>query len=292
MKIDKNKIEFFLFRLILALLKKLGLEKTRKFASGFGIFIYYFIPIRRSTTIANLKKAFPEKSSSEIRSIARRNYQSITITFFELMLIPHLSQDEIDRQVSIDGMNLINEKLQKGKGLILLTAHFGNWEFIIAYFAPKLEGKFNVLIKPQRNPYITKWLEETRSVSNAKIIPIGVSVKAIFQALNKGEVVLIAGDQRGHVAGPRFNFFNQSTAYYTGTAAILFRTRSELLVGFIHREKDFSYRLVIKEIDYSDLPDDEENWINQLTQRYINILEQHVKESPEQYFWMHKLWKY
>lgn len=292
MKIDKNKIEFFLFRFILSLLKKLGLKRTRKFATKIGIFIYYFIPIRRSTTIANLKKAFPEKSSSEIRSIARKNYQSITITFFELMLIPHLSQDEIDKQVFIEGMELINQKLQKGKGLILLTAHFGNWEFIIAYLAPKLEGKFNVLIKPQRNPYITIWLEETRNVAHTKIIPIGVSVKSIYQAIYKGEVVLIAGDQRGHKDGPRFNFFNQSTAYYTGTAAILNRTKCELLVCLIQREKDFSYKLVIATIDFTEFPSDEEGWQNAFTQSYINILEQHVMDSPEQYFWMHKLWKY
>lgn len=292
MKIDKNKIEFLLFRLILSLLKILGLQRTRKLAIFVGIFIYYFIPIRRKTTIANLKKAFPEKSFSEIKSLARKNYQSITITFFELMLIPHLSISEIEKQVNYDGLELINEKLNKGNGLILLTAHFGNWEFIIASLAEKLAGKFNVLIKPQRNPYITKWLEETRNVANTKIIPIGVSVKSIYQALNRGEVVLIAGDQRGHKDGPRFKFFNQPTAYYTGTASILSRTKSELILCFIHRQKDFSYKLVINEIDFSDLPTDEKEWINSLTQKYITILEQQVRISPEQYFWMHKLWKY
>jgi KDO2-lipid IV(A) lauroyltransferase len=292
LKIDKNKIEYFLFRSILFVLNKLGLEKTRKFASGVGIFIYYFIPIRRSTAISNLQKAFPQKSKSEIRSIARKNYQSITITFFELMIIPHLSQSVIDSQVECSGLNLIEEKLESGKGIILLTAHFGNWEFIISYLAPKLDGKFNVLVKPQRNPYITKWLEETRHVAHTKIIPTGVSVKSIYQALTKGEVVLIAGDQRGHKDGPRFNFFNQPTAYYTGTAAIVNRTKCELLIGLIQRKKDFTYKLTIRELDLSSLPELEEDRISLLTQNYISLLEEHVKETPEQYFWMHKLWKY
>ncbi len=292
MKIDKNKIEYFLFRSILYLLNKLGLEKTRKFASSVGIFIYYFIPIRRSTAISNLQKAFPLKSKSEIRSITRKNYQSITITFFELMLIPHLYQSVIDSQVECPGLNLIGEKLKSGKGIILLTAHFGNWEFIISYLATKLDGKFNVLVKPQRNPYITKWLEETRHVAHTKIIPTGVSVKSIYQALAKGEVVLIAGDQRGHKDGPRLRFFNQPTAYYTGTAAIVNRTKCELLIGLIQRKKDFTYKLTIRELDLSDLPELEEDRISVLTQKYISLLEEHVKETPEQYFWMHKLWKY
>ncbi len=292
MKIDKNKIEYFLFRSILYVLNKLGLERTRKFASRVGIFIYYIIPIRRRTAISNLQKAFPLKSKSEIRSIARENYKSITITFFELMLIPHLSQSVIDSQVECSGLNLIEEKLKNGKGVILLTAHFGNWEFIISYLAPKLDGKFNVLVKPQRNPYITKWLEETRHVAQTKIIPTGVSVKSIYQALSKGEVVLIAGDQRGHKDGPRLLFFNQPTAYYTGTAAIVNRTKCELLIGLIQRKKDFTYKLTIKELDIAWLPELKEERNAAITQKYISLLEEYVKDTPEQYFWMHKLWKY
>jgi KDO2-lipid IV(A) lauroyltransferase len=292
LKIDKNKIEFFLFRSILFLLKKLGLEKTRKLASKVGLFIYYFIPIRRATTISNLHKAFPQKSKSEIRSIARKNYQSITITFFELMLIPHLPHSIIENQVECTNVELINEKVQNGKGLILLTAHFGNWEFIISYLAPKLEGIFNILVKPQRNPFITKWLEKTRHVARTKIIPIGVSVKSIYQALNNKEVVLIAGDQRGHKDGPRFNFFNQPTSYYTGTAAIVDRMNCNLLICFIQRKIDLTYKLTIKELDFSETIVDEDERVSLITQKYIELLEELVKENPEQYFWMHKLWKY
>jgi KDO2-lipid IV(A) lauroyltransferase len=292
LKIDKNKIEFFLFRSVLFLLKKLGLKKTRKLASKVGLFIYYFIPIRRTTTISNLHKAFPLKSKSGIRSIARKNYQSITITFFELMLIPHLPHSIIENQVECTNIELINEKVRNGKGLILLTAHFGNWEFIISYLAPKFEGIFNILVKPQRNPFITKWLEETRYVARTKIIPIGVSVKSIYQALNNKEVVLIAGDQRGHKDGPRFNFFNQPTSYYTGTAAIVDRMKCSLLICFIQRKTDLTYKLTIKELDFSETIDDEDKRISLITQKYIELLEELVKENPEQYFWMHKLWKY
>jgi len=292
LKIDKNKIEFFLFSNLTRLLKKLGLERTRRFARIIGVFIYYFIPIRRSTAISNLSNAFPQKSSSEIRSITRKNYQNITITFFELMLMPHLSTDIIKNQVECDKIKLIQEKMEEGKGVILLTGHFGNWEFIVSSIAAKIAGSFNVLVKPQRNPYVTKWLEETRHVANTKVIPIGVSVKSIYQALKNGEAVLIAGDQRGHKDGPRFRFFNRQTALYTGAASIADRTGAAVLMCIIERQNNLKYNLHVEELDFSGIPENNEEKIAILTQRYIDYLERIVTRSPEQYFWMHKLWKY
>lgn len=292
MKIDKNRIEFFLFSNVARLLKRIGLERTRRLARLCGVFIYYFIPIRRSTAISNISRAFPQKHKSEIRSIARKNYQNITTTFFELMLMPHLSLDVIKDQVECDKLDLIKEKIDEGKGLILLTAHFGNWEFIVSSIAARVKGKFNILVKPQRNPFITDWLERTRHIANTKIIPIGVSVKTVYQALNKGEVVLIAGDQRGHKEGVRFNFFSQPTALYIGAAAIADRTKCSVLMSIIEREPDSRYKLHIREMDFSNLPESYDERIYELTKRYISFLEIHVAHSPEQYFWMHKLWKY
>jgi KDO2-lipid IV(A) lauroyltransferase len=292
LKIDKNKIEFFLFSTVARLLKRIGLEKTRRLGRLFGIFIYYFIPVRRSTAISNLRRAFPQKQKSEIRSIARKNYQSITITFFELMLMPHLSLNVIKDQVECDSLDLIKEKIEEGKGVILLTAHFGNWEFIVSSVAAKVTGSYNVLVKPQRNPYITDWLEKTRHIANTKVIPLGVSVKSVYKALNMGEVVLIAGDQRGHRDSVRFMFFNQPTALYIGAAAIADRTKCSVLMSIIERQPDLKYKLHIRELDFSNLPDNYDERIYELTKRYVSFLEIHVANSPEQYFWMHKLWKY
>lgn len=292
MKIDKNRIEFFLFSSLARLLKKIGLEKTRRLANIFGLFFYYFIPIRRSTAISNIGRAFQLKSKSEIRSIARKNYQNITITFFELMLMPHLSLDVIKDQVECDSLDLIKEKIGEGKGLILLTAHFGNWEFIISSIAARVDGHFNILVKPQRNPYITEWLQKTRTIANTNVIPVGVSVKSVYQALNKGEAVLIAGDQRGHKEGIRWKFFNNPTAFYIGTAAIADRTKCAVVMTIIERQPDHKYKLHIKEMDFSNLPENYDDRIYEITKRYLNYLEYHVTNSPEQYFWMHKLWKY
>lgn len=207
------------------------------------------------------------------------------------MLLPHLSIEKINNLVHCDNLNLIKEKIDEGKGLILLTAHFGNWEFIISSIAANLKGQFNVLIKPQRNPYVTEWLEKTRNVANTKVIPVGVSVNSV-RALLQGEIVLIAGDQRGHKDAVRFNFFGNPTAFYTGAAFFTDRTKCNLLMCIIERQPDFNYILHVQEMDFSNLPANYDERIYEITKRYLNYLEYHVANSPEQYFWMHKLWKY
>lgn len=290
--INKNKLEYFLFRFALKLLGLLGLENSRRAAVVVGTLVYFIFPIRKKTTIDNLTKAFPEKSVKEIKRIALENYRNITITFFELMCIPSLSKEEMKHQVEFENYDLFMKVVKEGKGLIIFTGHFGNWEFTMTSLAVNLSTPINILVKPQRNPFITEWLITTREHFGSKVIDTGVSVKSLFKVLiNKG-VVGIAGDQRGHFDNPRFNFFNQPTALHTGTAAIALRTKSNVLLTANVRQKNRKYKSYMEPLSFENLPEDEEGKLRELTQRYISFIEKYVRKYPEQYFWMHKIWKY
>lgn len=290
--INKNKLEFFLFKTALLVFKLLGLNKTRRAALLFGNFIYYFIPVRKKTTIENLRKAFPQKPDYEIKTLARKNYQNMCITFFELMCIPNIDRERMKEQVEFDNIELIQKKIDEKKGLIIFTGHFGNWEFVMTSISTYFNIQLSVLFKPQRNQYITDWLIKTREIFGAKVIALGVSVKALYKALVDKEIVGIAGDQRGHKDNPRFNFFNQPTALYTGTASIALRTKCNVLLVAAVRQKNFKYKCFTEELNFENLPEDVEAKERELTQRYISFIEKHAREHPEQYFWMHKIWKY
>ncbi|MCX7797900.1 MAG: lysophospholipid acyltransferase family protein [Melioribacter sp.] len=290
--LNKNRIEFFFFNTLNKIFKKIGLKKTRKLAKIIGLVVYYLLPIRKKTVLQNLRTAFPEKDEKEIKKIAKKNYQNISITFCELLLIPHLKLSEVKEQVSFENLELVKKNIEKKEGLIILTGHFGNWEILISSIVAYINAKYHVLVKPQRNQYITQWLKETRSVGNTNVIASGISVKEIIKALRSGEVVLIAGDQRGPFEGHRFQFFNHPTSLYTGTASIALKTKSNVLLAAVERQKDYKYKVFIEELDFNNLPENDEEKSLELTQRYISFLERYIRKSPEQYFWMHKLWKY
>jgi Kdo2-lipid IVA lauroyltransferase/acyltransferase len=290
--IDKNRIEFLLFRTAQKAFGLMGIKITRRAALFVGTLMFYLIPIRKKVAIENLSKAFPQKTKKEILGLARKNYQNITITFFELMSLPSIPINVLKEQLEFNGLNDFKNQTKDERGLIILLGHFGNWELAIACIAMILGKTLSVLVKPQRNPYITDWLKETRARFGAKIIESGVSVKELFKALKNGEAVGIAADQRGHFDNPRFNFFNQPTALYTGTASIALRTNSKVIMGIPVRQKDFKYKYYFEELNFENLPEEEELKVKELTQRYISFIEKYVRQYPEQYFWMHKIWKY
>lgn len=289
---DKNKIEYFLFRSLVTLFNRIGLIRTRKLARLIGYLFYYLIPVRKSTVLNNLRKAFPEKSEKEIHKIARQNYLHMSITFAELMILPSLEDSEIKKQIVFDDRSHIEEVIKNDKGTILLTGHFGNWEVIMSALAVNIQAVYNVLVKPQRNIYITEWLERTRNRGNAKVIPVGLSVKQIFSALKNGEVVGIAGDQRGPADAPRFRFFDVETALNTGAAAFALKTGCDILLLVAVRQPDFKYKIYADRMEYDALPGSYDEKLIAITQKYISFLESYVKKYPSQYFWMHKIWKY
>jgi KDO2-lipid IV(A) lauroyltransferase len=125
-----------------------------------------------------------------------------------------------------------------------------------------------------------------------KIILSGISVRKIYETIKNGEMIGVAGDQRGHYEGQRFIFFGNPTALYTGTASIALKMNCPVIMAAFERQKDFSYKMYLEELNFDNLPDDHEGKLRELTQRYISFLEKHIRKNPEQYFWMHKIWKY
>jgi KDO2-lipid IV(A) lauroyltransferase len=288
----KHKIEYLLFYFFVSLFKIIGLEKTRRLASVLARVLFYLIRVRRNVVISNISKAFPEKKADEIRKIAFENYRNTLITFFEMMVCSSLSNNEVLEQMEHESFIKLNEEIANHKSLLLVTAHLGGWEFSIVSLPLIIKRIFNVLVREQSNPGVTEWLRKSRSSSGCNIIPANISIRHLYEALKREEIVIIAGDQRGDAHGQRFSFFNTSTALYTGLATISVKTNSPIVAYCFVRLPDNKYKVDFKRIDLASDIKEKETRINKITQNYISFVESVVIQNPEQYFWMHKLWKH
>jgi len=289
---NKNRIEYFFFSLFAKLFKLIGLNATRKLGKFLGSVVFYLVPIRKKVVLQNLTRAFPTKSNHEIKKIALYNYQSITITFFEFMYFPSATKQEMKSIIDITLTDECKEIVVEKIGFMFLTAHFGNWELSALSFPLMYDFIFHILAQPQRNPYVTKWSTDAREAFGNKVIMVGVSVRHIIEALKKNGVVGLAGDQRGPVDSPRIDFLGVPTAYHLGTPTIILKTKSKVLVGFAIRQTDYNYKMNVEKLDLTNLIGSQKEQIIEIQNRYIRILEKYVREYPEQYFWMHKIWKY
>jgi KDO2-lipid IV(A) lauroyltransferase len=270
----------------------MGLRFSRKAASFIAVFFYYLIPIRKSTVKDNLQKAFPSYSKHEINRIAFGSYKSFFITFMEILYLPVMTRSEIESAVEFKNLCYINEKHKEGKGVIMLGAHFGNWESLAMSGAVQACIPFTVIVKPQRNTFVTNWLDKLRVKYGNKIVPLGISVRQVYKELKDKKIVAMVADQRGPADGIRINFMGRKTSVYSGPAILALKTGAPIIFGVAVRQPDFSYKTELEVISTDNLPENEEAKIIELSQRHTDALEKYIYKYPEQWLWMHKRWKY
>jgi len=289
---DKNKLEFFFWRLLDNLINFFGIKRVPLFARVISGLFFYLIPIRKGMVIKNLTIAFPEKSEDEIKKLARKNYYCITVTFMELLILSRASQDDIMNMVESGSLEESRKRIKENKGLIYVTGHFGNWELAALYAGLYSNISLHVLVKKQRNPYVAEWMTKLRERFGNKEITLGVSVKELYKTLASGGTIAIVGDQRGPKDGIRVNYFNQPTMTFQGFSVLSLKRKVPVFVAFFIRNSVGKYRIKITEMSYDNLPGNNSEAIQELNQRYMTLLEEAVREAPEQWLWMHNIWKY
>lgn len=288
----QNVLEYFLFLVFEYFVKLLGLNASRRFSIIIALFFFYIVPIRKKTVFENLRFAFPEYSKKKIKEIAFGSYKSFAIALVEILYMPNMSRNEIEKMVNCGNLNLIIEKYNEKKGLILLSAHFGNWEYIAASISSQINIPFAVVVKSQRNPFVTDWLNKVRTLWINKVVPLGVSIRQVYKELKEKNIIAMVADQRGPSDGVKVNFFGREVSAYPGPALLSLKTGAPILYGIPVRQPDFSYKTVMHEISTENLHGSEEEQVIELSQRHTSYLEEIMRKNPEQWLWMHKRWKY
>ena len=290
--INKDRIEFLFLGLLTFIIKPFGIRFISIPAKGLTFIFYYLFPVRKAVILENLRIAFPEKDDREIKKICYSNYYSFLYTLLEILSIDRLSPQKILSRVQFSNKDEIEKKIRNNEGAVMLTAHFGNWELVAIAFGILLNIELNVIAKPQRNPYVTKWLNDLRESFGNKVVPLGISIRQIYQILKERKPLGVVGDQRGPKEGLRVKFFDRDTAVFQGSVELAAKTNTPIFAAIFVRGKDGVYRGEFIPLEYHDLQVDFEEKVKILMQNYMNILERYVRLHPEQWFWMHKIWKY
>ncbi|MBA4250962.1 MAG: hypothetical protein C0425_08025 [Chlorobiaceae bacterium] len=288
----KNQFEYFLFIIFSKLFCFIGLKKSRKFVNFLVLIFYRILKLRRRVTEENLQKAFPNLSKKEIDELTLKSYQNFAICLIEILSMPAVTSESIKEIVKIANIELLNKKYDEGKGVILLSAHFNNWEYAALAAGFYAKENINVVVKHLRNPFVDKWMNDCRTKFNNKTIPLGVSIRHIFAAIKEKKIVGIIADQRGPKEGIKINFFNNNTSVYSGPAVLALKMGAPLIMGLPVRQPDYSYLVELAEINQENLPEDENEKIKEICQRQFNNLEMMIKKNPASWFWMHNIWKY
>ncbi|MFA5085189.1 MAG: ELM1/GtrOC1 family putative glycosyltransferase, partial [Candidatus Omnitrophota bacterium] len=251
---------------------------------------FFFNKKRRLIAYANLKAAFAkEKSPRELRAITKDVYVNLVQTFSEIESLTKVNKDYVNRYVEVVHMERIENAAKSGRGTLLLTAHFGDWE--LSSLVSALKGfPITVLAREQKMKRLNELLNRLRESKGCKVVRKGMSTKNIFKELYGKNMVGILSDQDAGRKGTFVNFFGRPTSAHIGPFEIAKHTDSIILPNFIVRTGGPFHKLYLEEYIDVRQSEDKQGLIDGL-QRYMSLLEKYVRRYPAQWLWLHKRWK-
>lgn len=290
------KISDYLSHYLLLILGFISVRLSRSGRYKFGKIIGYTLKLlskeRSKITFNNIKNAFPENNKGWHHKVRNESYFNLGITLAELLAFPSLSKRDFLEYVNIENVDLVKKCISRGRGMILLSGHFGNWE-IMAYVAGLVLGvPITIVVKSQKNKLSNSYLNKFRTQGGNNIVPMRKAARAIIDTIRKNEAVAMLVDQSANPKKDVYvDFFGMPAATYEAPAMIALKYKTPIIVGFAHRQPDYTYKVVLEELSYDDLDESKES-ISELTRRHVEILEQNIRQNPGHWSWQHKRWKH
>lgn len=281
-------------RILGFLLRRLSLRRVQKIAASLGKFFYRHVPIRSDVALANLKLCFPEKRSEEIGAILEKAYVNIATVFFEFLYFPKFTKENLKEVVEFpdETRRLIESALKRGRGLILISGHFSNWELAAFAIGALSSKKFTIIVHPFHNKAVDKLANKYRGLLGNSTVAMENLVRASLSTLRQNGAVALLADQSAAKESLPAKFLGVDVPTFQGPAMFALRTSAAVQFGFVIRKEDGTYRFHLQEVDYSDLTDDSESSVAELTQRHVDALAEIIRKYPENWLWFHKRFKH
>ncbi len=287
MAVEKTKtttLILFVFRLIPKFVRK------AIFISLFIIF-YHLDSRRRLITLHNLQRSFPEKNYREIIKIAKGTYRHFAIVGAEFPEIPYITKENAHKWLDVDGYENYLTANAKGKGILSIVAHFGNWE-LLPVGIPIYARPIHIVYRPLDNKIIDNIVEYVRTMRGNSLIPKGGSGKKIMELLKQNQIIGILSDQNVDTyEGVFVDFFGRPACTGAGLAVMAMRSGAPVIAIFPARQKSGRYKVIVKPPIEAVRTGNYEADLVFNTQRFTKIIEEIVREYPEQWFWFHQRWK-
>ncbi len=254
--------------------------------------VFYHLSLKhRLIAIHNLMRAFPEKSLPEITIIAKRSYLSFAIVAAEFIEIPYINKDNLHKWVAIQGLENYAMACSEGKGVLLFGGHFGNWEIGNAALAIATQP-FVFLYRILDSPFLENNITRVRASYGNVSLSKENAMRPVIRLLKKSATINMLIDQNvAWYDGAFVNFFGRRACTTSGLSLLALHTAAPVLPAFTRRLPDGKYIMEIGPRVEIVRTGDRSNDVLINTQNFTKIIEEEIRLSPEQWFWVHQRWK-
>ena len=278
-------------RRLLKLLSRIPLPLLYPWAWVAYFVAYRLMRWRRDQVERDIANALPERSPQERAEIVRLAYRHLADVIVEAFWGFGASGDALRRRVVMENPERVRECVDAGRSVVLLAAHYGNWEWLLLAAGVHFGIPIDVVYQPQRVQAIDEFLCEARSRFGSRLIP---RKEFVYDLLSRAEQIrayaLIADQTPKHKGDPRHwtTFLHQETPFFVGAGKIARFLDARVLYVKMRRVGRGRYSVFLEELaspPFDDVGDVE------IVERYARCLERDVRERPTDWLWMQNKWK-
>ena len=281
------------FYFLIWLIAWLPLRVLYIFSDIFYLIIYYVVGYRKKVARRNIEKSFPEKSNKELRKIERRFFRYFCDLFIETFYEIHMSEKEVLRRIDFGNIEPILEQLSKGKSVLAMTSHYGNWEWgsALSLLLPR-ESPLYGIYKKLNNKKFDQLMIDLRSIFKGKTIETHNLFRTMVKMRKEGEIGVFGmiSDQSPWVGNVNhfLRLLHQDTPVLDGTEQLAKKFDYPVVYIHIDRVKRGYYKCECIPIALEPKLTTE----LEITKKYFEILEQKIQAAPEFWLWTHNRWKH
>ncbi len=242
--------------------------------------------VRKDVALGNMRIVFPDKSEKELAALLAESYESMVWTGIELMSW-HKDPSLINKwTVKAEGKEYLKKAFEKGKGIIAISGHLGNWEHAAAWMGYNYGG--TGIARHSDSPVQKELISELRAVSGLKILGKEESMTKVISILRKNGIIGLLSDQHAENEGIKVPFFGQVTGTVVGAAVFAYLTGAPIIPVQSIRIAPFKFKIVIDApVEWTKLAD-RDSTVRKTTEIVNKTLERMILRAPGQWLWQHR----
>lgn len=285
----RHYLEAWAAQAVTAALRPMSMAGVRRAGAGLGRLAHRLDAKHRNVALDNLARAFPSRSAAQREALTLQVFEHFGSLLLELLKFGTLSPGEMLALCDVEGEDRLRQAYRHGRGVLIFTGHFGNWEMHGLVQGARVEP-LSVLARPLDNPLLHEALERIRSRTGNSVIYRQGAVRKVLRELGRNHAVAMLIDQHLQTDVVPVDFFGRPVATTSALAALALRTGAPVIPAFAVPQADGRYRIIYEHPVQPPAPDDP-NAVQVFTQRCTDVLEMYVRRYPQQWLWMHRRWR-
>jgi len=262
-----------------------------RFGKLVGKLLYVVDAPHRRIVHRNLKFTHPDWSEIYIQQSSKRIFQNFGIAILEILQMSFFSCDDFLGRIRLVGEEHLYRALEKNKGLIIFSAHLGNWEAGLQYLTCFLNLPITGVAKKIRFKPLNRWTNRLRSRFGIRIIDKKGAFLEMQQTLRRGKILALLIDQSKSSEGIIVKFFDKLVRTTPAVAMLAIRCKSPVLPMFCARAQDGQLTIFVEPPLDIQRTRDLRSDLTQNTQMMTDVVEKAVRKFSDQWLWLHKRWK-